>query len=283
MELAATPGLISDIGTDDLRRYIETHDEVDYQLVDVRQPEEYRQGHIPGAQLLPLSELEARQNELLPLRDKKAIFYCRSGARSFRAASWASSTFGLPQVFNVSGGFMAWNGLALPDFPRLVVVDIRGGTEALLLQALNLEKGTHTLYELIAREYTAGAVAEVIGGLAKAEVAHGQLVHQLLTQVAEGKIEDFATMFDRAQGDLIESGESYEQVVARAKAMAGHGSAALLELALEIELTAYDLYKSLAAAAPTDESRRALADLAQQEKRHAEGVLKAIGRIAAES
>lgn len=38
----------------------------DYNLVDVRQPGEYRQGHLPGARLIPLSELPVRMGELDP-------------------------------------------------------------------------------------------------------------------------------------------------------------------------------------------------------------------------
>jgi rhodanese-related sulfurtransferase len=53
-------------------------------LVDVRQPEEYRAGHIPGVKLVPLGELEVRHSELE--KDKKIFTYCRSGHRSMGAA-----------------------------------------------------------------------------------------------------------------------------------------------------------------------------------------------------
>ncbi len=45
----------------------------DYNLVDVRQPQEYEHGHLPGAQLIPVGELEGRVKELNP--DKPTIAY----------------------------------------------------------------------------------------------------------------------------------------------------------------------------------------------------------------
>ncbi len=63
----------TNISADALRSYFRKHHEKKYQLVDVRQPKEYTQGHIAGATLLPLGELAARQCELS--RDRDIIFY----------------------------------------------------------------------------------------------------------------------------------------------------------------------------------------------------------------
>jgi rhodanese-related sulfurtransferase len=55
-----------------------------YQLIDVRFPEEYAQGRIPGARLIPLGELSKRLNELN--KEQPYILYCHSGPRSAMAA-----------------------------------------------------------------------------------------------------------------------------------------------------------------------------------------------------
>ena len=55
------------------RQYQNDHDEKSYLLVDVRQPEEYRAVHIPGAKLMPLDDLEANL-AALPA-DKDIVFY----------------------------------------------------------------------------------------------------------------------------------------------------------------------------------------------------------------
>jgi rhodanese-related sulfurtransferase/rubrerythrin len=280
VELFAEAGGVSDVTPDQLRGYMAEHDERAYQVVDVRQPEEYQQGHIPGARLVPVGELEVRRAEIEKLADRKAIFYCRSGVRSSRAAAWASQVAALPEVFDLQGGFSAWGGVSIPHFPRFKTLDLKGDVESLLRQAFDLEKGTYRLYELLAERY-GGPVAGAVSRLARAELIHGQVVHRLLVQAAAGGVPDFDTLFEETPGQLVESGESYDELVRRALALEGQGAAAILEFAAEIELNAYDLYKSLAGSASSEEARGVLIDLSQQEKHHAEGVLTALGRLVA--
>jgi rhodanese-related sulfurtransferase len=51
---------------DEARKWLEESDDGSYTLLDVREPEEYEQGHIPGAVLIPLSELPDRLSEIDP-------------------------------------------------------------------------------------------------------------------------------------------------------------------------------------------------------------------------
>ncbi len=57
-----------------------------YIILDVRTQEEYDEGHIPGAILIPNTEIEARAEENLPDKDQLILVYCRSGRRSKMAA-----------------------------------------------------------------------------------------------------------------------------------------------------------------------------------------------------
>lgn len=54
-------------------------------LVDVRTPQEFATGHIPGAVNMPVQDLERRMGELTG-KDRPVVLYCRSGARSSNAA-----------------------------------------------------------------------------------------------------------------------------------------------------------------------------------------------------
>jgi len=283
MNASNVPGAYEDVSVDEWMRFSESHHEHDYAVIDVRQPEEYAAGHVPGATLIPLGELVDRTEELTRLKGRTLLFYCRSGGRSSRAAGWASRALELPQVKNLSGGFMAWNGAALADFPRLKALPNTGDLQQLLRGALELEKGTHRLYELLASEYTSGSISSVIRSLASAEVAHGQAIHRVLGQLGGEGLEDFESLFASLPGELIESGESYEQVVEAAKRLGEQGELSILELALEIELTAYDLYRNLAARASDAKARAALEDLANQEKHHADAVMRAIGKAVEDS
>ncbi|MFC4770027.1 rhodanese-like domain-containing protein [Effusibacillus consociatus] len=76
-------------------------------LLDVRQPEEYESGHIPGAVLVPLGELESRIEELD--KDKEYFVICRSGRRSVMACHLLSE-HGFTKLFNLHGGMLGWTG-----------------------------------------------------------------------------------------------------------------------------------------------------------------------------
>lgn len=80
-------------------------------LIDVRQPDEWRQGHAPGATLIPLGSLGDRLSELP--RDRDVLLICRSGNRS-RTAQCQLLQLGYERVFNVSGGMNAWTSAGLP-------------------------------------------------------------------------------------------------------------------------------------------------------------------------
>lgn len=79
-------------------------------ILDVRQPDEYRQGHIAGAKLIPLGELR-RQMAELP-KGREIVCVCASGNRS-SSASKALAKEGFT-VFNMQGGMMAWRQAKLP-------------------------------------------------------------------------------------------------------------------------------------------------------------------------
>ena len=77
------------------------------QVLDVREPEEFAHGlgHIDGALLVPLGELEARLAELP--RARPIVTVCRSGARSARAAAMLGKA-GFADVANLAGGMLRW-------------------------------------------------------------------------------------------------------------------------------------------------------------------------------
>ncbi len=79
-------------------------------VLDVRQPEEYRQGHIAGAKLIPLGELRRHMADLP--KGREIVCVCASGSRS-SSASKALAKEGFT-VFNMQGGMLAWRQAKLP-------------------------------------------------------------------------------------------------------------------------------------------------------------------------
>ena len=73
-------------------------------VLDVRQPDEFRTGHIIGAKLIPVNELGRRLNELP--KDKEIVCVCASGSRS-RSATKMLLSAGYNAV-NMNGGMMTW-------------------------------------------------------------------------------------------------------------------------------------------------------------------------------
>ena len=75
------------------------------QLIDVREEDEYVDGHIPNAYLLPLSELFEKAKDVIQ-EGKRHYVYCRSGQRS-RTAVNKLKAMGYTEVYNI-GGIMHW-------------------------------------------------------------------------------------------------------------------------------------------------------------------------------
>lgn len=79
-------------------------------VIDVRQPEEYRSGHIAGAKLIPVGELGHRIDELP--QNREIVCVCASGNRS-RSAARALVGAGRNAV-NLTGGMLSWRRAGLP-------------------------------------------------------------------------------------------------------------------------------------------------------------------------
>ena len=80
-------------------------------VIDVREPGEFRAGHLAGAVNIPLGELPLRVGEI-PIHSL-AVFLCRGGGRSRQACELAIRA-GLPQVADLDGGMLAWAALIDP-------------------------------------------------------------------------------------------------------------------------------------------------------------------------
>lgn len=82
-------------------------------VLDVRENKEYSEGHIINSLHIPLSNIKTRMNELEKYKAQSVIVACRSGNRSSSACATLKKE-GFEQVFNLSGGVMAWESANLP-------------------------------------------------------------------------------------------------------------------------------------------------------------------------
>jgi len=89
----------------------EQNDSIAYLLLDVRETNEYVQGHLPGAVNLPLSELQVRIHEVE--KEQAIVLVCARGRRSAMAAEFMASV-GYTQLYNLVDGTLGWMMQGLP-------------------------------------------------------------------------------------------------------------------------------------------------------------------------
>jgi len=82
-------------------------------VLDVREAQEYGNGHIRQSVHIPMSALKNRISELDKYKNRKIIAYCRSGSRSNYACKLLKKS-GFDQVYNMAGGIMGWSSANLP-------------------------------------------------------------------------------------------------------------------------------------------------------------------------
>jgi len=75
-------------------------------VIDVRTPEEYAQGHIPSARLVPLNTLPGAADAIA--QNETVYLICQGGLRSLQALDYLKREHGMENLVNISGGTMAW-------------------------------------------------------------------------------------------------------------------------------------------------------------------------------
>jgi molybdopterin/thiamine biosynthesis adenylyltransferase/rhodanese-related sulfurtransferase len=114
-EVGVSTGSSNDTETDvkELKRKIDAKE--DFFLLDVREPNEYQIGKIPGSTLIPLGEVPRRMSEIP--RDKEIIVQCKMGGRSAKAAAFLREQ-GYSNVKNLKGGILDWSDKIDPSVPK---------------------------------------------------------------------------------------------------------------------------------------------------------------------
>lgn len=257
---------ITDINADQLKAYMDSHDEREYAMIDVRQPEEYYENHIPGAKLIPFPTL-GTSLESLP-KNVDIIFTCRSGARSRAAAALvADAKDNLGKIYNLAGGILAWNGKTLQDFPKVQVLGKKNDFEDMLLSAMDLEKGAWNFYKSILEKFPGEPFSDAIEYLSLAEADHAEALYRILTK-SKDNLPEFDALFYSLKGDILEGGVELKDALKRLDSVESGQPVMILDMALDIEYSAFDLYRSGADLVDDPEIKRILYGIANGEKQH---------------
>ncbi len=263
-----------DITAEELRQFVKSHNEKEYLLVDVRQPDEYTKAHIPGAKFIPLNEILSDFSGLPVNRD--VIFYCHSGGRSLAAASMFSEE-GITEktIYNLEGGILSWEGKTLKGFPKIQVFDKTKGPVELLLTAMDLEKGAWRFYTYILKNFAVDPIIPTLEKLSKAEIAHARTVYGFWEKAASTPIA-FDQLYESLKGDILEGGESLVEVMGYLKNIEENPCLRILELAIHMEYAAFDLYKTMAEQEKDQTIRDSFLSIAQAEKSHMRMLIRAL-------
>lgn len=252
---------------DEVRKIIDTLDPDQFSIVDVRQPGEYQQGHLPGAKLIPLDDLPDQLEKLDP--GKQTLVYCTAGVRS-RAGAAILMRAGFTEVYSMQGGIRAWKGLVaeeLPEVGKTWFLSAQGSDELIGLAWL-LEDGMRSFYLEIAKGLDKSEGAQLFMELAGAELHHKNALQKLYQQQSgkePGVNFPAEVLSNKPNEKYLEGGV----LLSEAFSWAGKKDAReILEFAMSLEVGSYDRYLSLRDYFKDESSREVFGLLAAEEKAH---------------
>ncbi|MFO7874954.1 MAG: rhodanese-like domain-containing protein [Desulfovermiculus sp.] len=253
MDVPEAQKLINDVSARDLN------------IVDVRQSKEYEQGHIPGSRLVPLPELGDRLDELDP--EQSTLVYCATGMRSSSAAQILARQ-GYKTVYNLEGGFKAWNGEAAVG-PETFGLELFSGSESLkdlIIIAYGLEHGLQELYESMQPKVENREVLELFEKLAKIEGRHKERLFREYRKL-DADLADEKDFEEQVVTRALEGGLSTEEVLNRIQPLQD-SVPRILDLVMSVEAQALDLYQRAAGGQPDKEGRGFLEQIVDEERSH---------------
>jgi rhodanese-related sulfurtransferase/rubrerythrin len=256
---------IRSLSAEQTRQIMESEDHLDYQLVDVRQPGEYQQGHIPGALLMPLGEVAARAAELDLA--KKTIVYCRSGVRS-KSGCAIMARLGVEQVYDMTGGITAWNGeQAEGGVDAGLEIFTPGSFGSPFELVYQMEAGLKSFYQALAARAADRAEQQMLDKLASFEAGHMHQLSQKYGQISNG-----------ASLQIMEGGLNQQQMI---DAFGDQVSSRkkILQLGMKLEAQAFDLYSRLARKFQGEETESFFRQMAAEEHGHLLSVAKELDNL----
>lgn len=231
------------------------------QLVDVRQPAEYDEGHIAGAKHIPLGELLDRASELD--KEKPVMVYCAIGGRS-RVAAQLLSGNEFNKVYNLTGGFNIWEGWeSIGAYDQ--GLELFNGFESLeevLIVAYRMEVALGDFYTDMSSRVANQEAASLFSKLAAIEAKHKQHV---ISQYTELTGKDFPENVE-VEG-AFEGGLTTAEYISRLGADM-EKPLDILAFAMSVEGQAMDLYMRASEKAPDIKTQRALLQISSEEKAH---------------
>lgn len=266
--------MIRGLSAEALEELIRTESEKDYLVVDVRQAGEYRLDHIPGSVNVPLADIQF--DPYMFETGRKLIFCCTRGVRSKVAAIFvADAGHAEENLYHLRDGLYEYSGEILLDMPRVDRFPRNAGPHAILETAVNFEKGAFRFYQMAKEQLTGTDLLAVIEKMSGDEIGHARSIFNEMQKIRASET-DFKTYFDRCTGDILEGGKYFEEIEAVIRDPDGNTCMDILDFAVELEYSAYDLYKTMAENIEMPEVKAMFLRLSQAEKKHLDQLILAL-------
>ena len=267
-----TPG--ANMSPKEARDFMNVHPRDSFQLLDVRQPREYEQGHLAGALLMPVKEVTTRIAELD--REKPVLVYCHSGVRS-KAACQLLLAEGFREVYNMSGGIVAWQGEKVGggELQGIEFFMDRDYPDVLQM-AWSMEEGLRQLYLGLVSRVSREDSKQLLIRLAGFEEGHKAMLMSMFGS------EELAGSGDggSAQAGILEGGLDQQQILAYFASQL-ESTVDILQLGIMLEAQALDLYTRLARKSEEEKSRELFTFLAKEEARHLNSLTEELDNLLA--
>ena len=259
---------VKSISPDEVRAVIKNKSADEYCLLDVRQPGEYEQGHLPGAKLIPLGELQFNLDKIKP--DRMTIVYCRSGSRS-RSAVGILNGAGLEDVFNMERGILGYRGTQAAGPPEAGVFCFpeNMAPEQLAAMAWYIEDGSQRFFETVKEMARGQAETDVFARLMDHKTAHKASLFELYKKISGPAADDsFPTAaLPKPPHDVMAGCVSVPDAVAWAK---DKHSADILDVLMALEANTLDLYLKLGRQVSSERASAVFMELSEEQMRHLE-------------
>ena len=265
MKLTDTFKEVDSLSANEVRKWLAERKEGEFTLIDVREPEEYKEGHLPGALLMPLSDLLNRMNELDP--SNPVITYCRIGNRSKSAAALMKGQ-GFSRAYSIEGGITAWNGLvATGEYEAgMFLLEGRKTTEELISLACVLEDGTRRFYEKTQELLQDRDAKPVFESLITDEVKHKAMILEAYSKIKGIHITDEFLEKESLTG-FMEGGVSIEEIFMWLRTP-DRTLQDVLELSMQVETNSLDLYIKMLHEIEDENAQKVFGVLIAEEKAH---------------
>ena len=216
IELKKLFSFVEGIDSEQAKKFMAEHPEGSYTLLDVRQPSEYEEEHLPGAKLIPLGQLGDALEEID--KDKPVIAYCAIGGRS-RVAAQLLNGYGFKEVYNLKGGIKGWQGYKASG-PEELNLDLVRGDETpaeIAALAIGMEESLKQFYQTLLAKAQDSDVQQLFTKMVEVSDLHKQKFVDFYHKIDPGQ--DIAALQAAVKTDIMEGGYKMDRFYPEKRAL----------------------------------------------------------------